>query len=1526
MDDLIDLTADDEDWVGEWQSSDDVEIVSEGGSDQCSRQASDAHDASEDAESVQQQQPRQSWPWLHQQPQQQQQGAPQAVDGSGSQYNKSTSKMLPSSKVLSQPAGWPVGDSSFYEVGEPAVHASTDVFRGLLDNLSSAVTKSIAKPAATGMKGNDNYGTSKPTDSKHPSKASTGGGTPSTGHLLSFNRQASNQQNVRQPQQQQKWSMQSETAQQTAQQWQQQQQDVPNLDSCWPSDWSVADGAYDNDASGGRGWHVGKFNHNSSSAAKARQRRAADFAGLSKTDQLRAELLGRAHGAAASNRSGAARGTAVQRALAAQAAADVANYARQTGQAPAATAAAPGRGLNASGARESALAALRADKKQQTSGSKQQQQPLMQQEQQQQPGVLTAPAATSTDARAPQPREARAGIKLLSEDALFQQAATASAAANTKPNKLAAAFPGATVRHSSVLTLSGPTKWFQVLRAGKSGLLPRRGLGAGALGGQGPPALKQYPPLNMADVIADILKWGYPGANSGRSRQGESTAAAPKKLLLKNGEVPLAFESRGHYCNVFKGLLLEELRAGLASAHQELMSVGGNASGRAGAGSFKCMQFMIDSVQRVDNNVLSVTAWVNTSSLPDWDRESPRVEDYIVVTKVQLASAAELAPDKLPRSHLAALVRDAASSNIRGYRLVTLWVCPSSSGSQLMTDHWKQLLISQMQLWLTVVTSLVPSFREFQALCAVQDAPATDQLLRQVLAPKPPGSEPLSNLVPVNPNTSARANGQSEACVPAGLRNALAAAYNLSQQAAVAASLDQRWPFVLVQGPPGTGKTSAIMGILSAQLAAKDNDSQRPANRCQKQQQQEANVAGQSTHANAAKAHAKTADASISSNGKGSLPQGAALSAIQFGVTPPVRVLVCAQSNAAIDELITRLADEGVWSETGAKRAAAMVRLGRSDATHPSVLMFHVDALAEGQMKFQQQQQLPVNDLKAGLSGQLNPAQEKLRDLRQQLQQVEKDLAHQDAAAAAGQRKTAAQPTGSSTAAGGHVGQQQRALNKQMHAGSKRSRDTAAAQQPPAHSAVGEAAAGSAEHGSAAAAPVDSSRRAAAAANGSSSDMDISDNDAATAGQGLRQQQQHCQHHRGTVAAGDTAAWQEDKRHRASRHSDRQVDRHEHQPSNRHVGLTEQRDSERSHSREQHEPHQERTGRDPSREKGEHQGHECSSDRGRQAYRQRSDSRDKQADRPGRPNTWLNRQNECDRSRQPSDRHRHKSSRDSKGHRKRHRSKSRDHSNSNPSVGHDRKHRRHSSSKSRSRSSSSRDKKRRKADDRQQQEGGKQTGGSTALQQSKGHGGRSSGQAQGQLVEQSKAALATEHGGRDHQCQAQPDHNKQQCEQQQVVADDRHQRVAVSDNAEIRASVLRDQQRSLLAALRQAELQAQRGTAAAEGGRELERAKRSARQAVIKSAEIVLCTLSAAGGDLLGCWPAGAAPLFDVLVVDEAAQALEPATLIPLQMLKPSEYHCLTVLFQCTVLLLWLALYPVQLMDILAAVQSCGLC
>ncbi|KAG1653968.1 hypothetical protein FOA52_008664 [Chlamydomonas sp. UWO 241] len=96
----------------------------------------------------------------------------------------------------------------------------------------------------------------------------------------------------------------------------------------------------------------------------------------------------------------------------------------------------------------------------------------------------------------------------------------------------------------------------------------------------------------------------------------------------------------------------------------------------------------------------------------------------------------------------------------------------------------------------------------------------------------------------------------------------------------------------------------------------------------------------------------------------------------------------------------------------------------------------------------------------------------------------------------------------------------------------------------------------------------------------------------------------------------------------------------------------------------------------------------------------------------------------------------------------------------------------------------------------------------------------------------------------------------------------------------LREAVLRREMREVYEKLDKAGIEARAGQ------REVERQQKELRQAVIQSAEITVCTLSAAGGELVSGWPPGRAPRFDALVIDEAAQALEPATLIPMQLLR----------------------------------------
>jgi hypothetical protein len=91
----------------------------------------------------------------------------------------------------------------------------------------------------------------------------------------------------------------------------------------------------------------------------------------------------------------------------------------------------------------------------------------------------------------------------------------------------------------------------------------------------------------------------------------------------------------------------------------------------------------------------------------------------------------------------------------------------------------------------------------------------------------------------------------------------------------------------------------------------------------------------------------------------------------------------------------------------------------------------------------------------------------------------------------------------------------------------------------------------------------------------------------------------------------------------------------------------------------------------------------------------------------------------------------------------------------------------------------------------------------------------------------------------------------------------------------------------------------------APAGAAVQRASRDVQRGALSSAELVLCTLSAAGGQLAalrhhmlgrdGGTRKGHDIVFDAVVVDEAAQAIEPASLIPLYSLEPSKVWLRTV-------------------------------
>lgn len=128
---------------------------------------------------------------------------------------------------------------------------------------------------------------------------------------------------------------------------------------------------------------------------------------------------------------------------------------------------------------------------------------------------------------------------------------------------------------------------------------------------------------------------------------------------------------------------------------------------------------------------------------------------------------------------------------------------------------------------------------------------------------------------------------------------------NKSQANAIV-STHNRDGFSLIQGPPGTGKTKTILGIIGYNLSKDKNFGV-------------IEVKGQSNKA-----------------------------------PTTSKILVCAPSNAAVDELVLRLRD-GVIDFRGNSMRPSVVRLGRSDAVNSAVRDFTLEELVDKQLQTKEQ-------------------------------------------------------------------------------------------------------------------------------------------------------------------------------------------------------------------------------------------------------------------------------------------------------------------------------------------------------------------------------------------------------------------------------------------------------------------------------------------------------------------------------------------------------------------------------------------
>ncbi|KAL1955583.1 hypothetical protein VTO42DRAFT_8386 [Malbranchea cinnamomea] len=126
---------------------------------------------------------------------------------------------------------------------------------------------------------------------------------------------------------------------------------------------------------------------------------------------------------------------------------------------------------------------------------------------------------------------------------------------------------------------------------------------------------------------------------------------------------------------------------------------------------------------------------------------------------------------------------------------------------------------------------------------------------------------------------------------------------NIAQAKAVKSALDND-AFTLIQGPPGSGKTKTIVALVGALLTPTLTEQKIAQPR-----------------------DSKTA----------------------IRVTPSKKLLVCAPSNAAVDELVMRF-KKGVKTLRGTAEKISVIRLGRSDAINTNVLDVTLDELVNAKL------------------------------------------------------------------------------------------------------------------------------------------------------------------------------------------------------------------------------------------------------------------------------------------------------------------------------------------------------------------------------------------------------------------------------------------------------------------------------------------------------------------------------------------------------------------------------------------------
>ncbi|KAJ9561302.1 hypothetical protein OSB04_006462 [Centaurea solstitialis] len=253
-----------------------------------------------------------------------------------------------------------------------------------------------------------------------------------------------------------------------------------------------------------------------------------------------------------------------------------------------------------------------------------------------------------------------------------------------------------------------------------------------------------------------------------------------------------------------------------------------------------------------------------------------------------------------------------------------------TSSKRLM--KMRSLIVEQGKTWsMKKVCSLSTIAREYVALRSISSLPYKDVILTAA---------------------DSIQNSEDQAWkISKVLMESIQTNHNATQLEAIRAGLSRR-KFVLIQGPPGTGKTQTILGLLSAILHATPGRIHAKGKINEIKRGPDLHIQEKNNHW--AKASPwlygiNPRDAKMPKDGDdGFFPTtGSELKpeVVNSSRKYRVRVLVCAPSNSALDEIVLRLLSTGIRDENDRAYTPKVVRIGLK--AHHSVQAVSMDYLVE---------------------------------------------------------------------------------------------------------------------------------------------------------------------------------------------------------------------------------------------------------------------------------------------------------------------------------------------------------------------------------------------------------------------------------------------------------------------------------------------------------------------------------------------------------------------------------------------------